>query len=69
MLRRQRGALRAEQRGPDPRVALTHVVQIATELIGLNNRCKQGVLTLLSELLLQNGNAVEVILERACYGR
>ena len=46
-------------------VALTHVVQVATELIGLNNRCQQGVLTLLSKLLLQNGNAVEVILESA----
>ena len=46
-------------------VALTHVVQVATELVSLNDRCQQGVLTLLSELLLQNGNTVEVILESA----
>ena len=47
------------------RVTLAHVVQVAAKLVGLKDRSQQGVLTLLGELTLQNGNAIEVILKSA----
>ena len=47
------------------RVALAHIVQVATKLVSLNNRCQQSVLTLLSKLAFQNGNTIEVVLQSA----